>query len=288
MQVESSSFVILVVDDDELVRLTLTTLVSSLGYTTLSAESAERALAIIQDHKVDLVLTDVVMPGMDGLELLAVIWENNRDIDVIVTTGFADRTNYVDAVAAGAIDFIKKPISQRELDVKLARAFRERSLLRELALVAGTDSMTGLSDYTAFIGTFSKELERAFRQKNLMHLAIIEAKGVSNEVFVELAEILKKSIRDDVDQSFRYSERELALILPETNADQAAEIMQRTLLVALERGLGAPSLAIGLVSCLRNENVSRGEAEMLVIEKVKEAVADSRGEGGNVVVCRVL
>lgn len=287
MQVENSSFVILVVDDDDLVRVTLTVLVSSLGYTTLAAESAEQALEIINDNKVDLVLTDVVMPGMDGLELLAIIWQNNKDIDVIVTTGFADRTNYVDAVAAGAIDFIKKPISQRELDVKLVRAFRERCLLRELALVAGTDELTGLPDYTTFIDDFSKELERSFRQKNQMHLALFAEKEMSDSVLVELTNILKRSIREDVDQVFRYSEDEFALILPETNADQAAEIVQRVLLDTLERGMGI-SLAVGLVSCLRDENVLRADAEFQVIEKAKDAVADSRSEGGNVVVCRVL
>ena len=287
MQVENSSFVILVVDDDELVRVTLTALVASLGYTTLVAESAEQALEIIKDHKVDLVLTDVVMPGMDGLELLAVIWENNKDIDVIVITGFADRTNYVDAVAAGAIDFIKKPISHRELQVKLVRAFRERVLLRELALVAGNDKVTGLPDYTTFIGDFSKELERSFRQQNQMHLALFAANEMSDSVLVELTTVLKHSIREDVDQLFRYSENEFALILPETSADQAAEIVQRVLLETLERGMGI-SLAIGLVSCLRDENVHRADAELQVVEKAKDAVADSQREGGNVVVCRVL
>lgn len=286
--VDSSSFTILVVDDDDLVRTTVATLVSSLGYDSLEAESAERALEIIEKNKdIDLVLTDVVMPGMDGLDLLKVIWESNQDIDVIVITGFADRVNYVDAVETGAVDFIQKPISQRELDVKLDRAFRERTMSRQLASLDGKDDDTGLNKSTTFTTKFIKELERSFRQNNPLHLAILEIAQKSDAKIKELAGVVKYCIRDEVDMAFRFDECKIAIVLPETTADQAAEIMQRLLVIALERGMGDASLAIGLVSNFKPEGLAIEEVERQIVQKAIQATADSRADGGNTVTCWV-
>ncbi len=281
-----SSFVILVVDDDDLVRDTIASLVRAFGYSTLEASSGEEALEIIEKEKVNLVITDVVMPGMDGLELLRVIWKSDNDIDVIVMTGFMESSNYVDAVAAGALDFLTKPITQKELDIKIARAFREHCLMRELALVAGEDEITGLLDYTAFTGHFFKELERANRQNNPMHLAVLEIAEDDPAQMIELAEIVRLCVRKEIDMGFRFSDREIAVMLPETSADQAAEIIQRLLLLTLERGMqGKSSLAIGLVSCEKPEGVEGNEAVAAIVKKVQEAVADSRKDGGGTVVC---
>lgn len=284
--VDSSSFTILVVDDDDLVRTTVAALVTSLGYESIEAESAERALEIIQVNKdIDLVLTDVVMPGMDGLGLLKVIWQSNQDIDVIIISGFTDRVNYVDAVEAGAVDFIKKPISQRELDVKLHRALREKTMSRRLAMLDGEDEETGLNKRTTFRVQFRKELERAFRQSNPLHLAILEIAPNSEAPISEFANVVKYCIRDQVDMVFRFDKREIAIVLPETTADQAAEIMQRLLVVALEKGMGDASLAIGLVASSTFSNIPIEEAEKRIVEKAIQATADSRAGGGNTVTC---
>lgn len=285
---ESSSFTILVVDDDDLVRTTVATLVSALGYNSLQAENGERALEIIKENKnIDLVMTDVMMPGMNGLELLKTIWESNEGIDVIVVTGFADRIDYADAVEAGAADYLKKPISQRELDVKLHRIFREREMSRRLALYEGKDETTGLYKRETFSAKLIKELDRAFRQNNPLHLAILEIAEKNDQHLADLADVVRYCIRDEVDMGFRFDERELAVVLPETNADQAAEIMQRLLLIALERGMRSACLAIGLVSCSKPEEASTEEVERELLQKAIEAVADSRADGGNTVTCRV-
>lgn len=286
--VDSSSFTILVVDDDDLVRTTVANLVSSLGYKSIEAESAERALEIIDENKnIDLVLTDVVMPGMDGLDLLKIIWESSEDIDVIVITGFADRVGYVDVVEAGAVDFIKKPISQRELDVKLDRVLREKTMSRQLARLEGRDNSTGFNKRATFSTKFTKELERAFRQNNPLHLAILEIAQKSEAHIADLAEVVKECIREEVDMAFRFDEREIAIVLPETTADQAAEIMQRLLVLALERGMGDASLAIGLVASSRPKDMPIEEVEKQIVEKAMQAAADSRADGGNTVTCWV-
>jgi len=282
---DRSSFVILIVDDDELVKGTIANLVRTFGYTTLEASSSEEALEIIKKEKVDIVITDIVMPGMNGLELLQVIWKSDNDIDVIVMTGYVDKSNYVAAVAAGAIDFLTKPIAQKELDIKLERACRERHLMRQLSLVAGKDELTGLFDYTAFTGHFPRELERAGRQKHPLHLAILELNDDDPAHMPELAEIVQLCIRKEIDKGFRFGEKEIAVLLPETTTDQAAEIVQRLLLVTLEREMtGMASLAIGLVSCELPEGADCDEVAAATVKKAQKAVADSRADGGGSVV----
>ena len=91
MEEQKDFVVILIVDDDELVRMTLSVLVSSLGYHCLVAGDGVEAIAVLRSTPVDLVLTDIVMPGMGGLELLDHIHEHHKETDVIVATGFMKR-----------------------------------------------------------------------------------------------------------------------------------------------------------------------------------------------------
>ena len=116
MEEVKNTAVILIVDDDELVRMTISVLVGSLGYHCLVAGDGIEALAVLQSTPVDLVLSDIVMPGMDGLELLAQIRENYKDTDVIISTGFHEKASYAEVIKGGAIDFIKKPIDYKLLE----------------------------------------------------------------------------------------------------------------------------------------------------------------------------
>jgi CheY-like chemotaxis protein len=82
--------VILVVDDDDLVRETAVVLIKSLGYGTVSVANAQDALRLVMDDGIDAVLTDIMMPGIDGLELAKRIHELEPRMPVICTTGYAN------------------------------------------------------------------------------------------------------------------------------------------------------------------------------------------------------
>ena len=105
---------ILVVDDDRFVRDVLVRFFSMSGYGTLSAGSGEEALEVMRESEVDLVVTDVNMPGMDGLELTRRIRER-FGVDVIVMTGCGVDCNRVDALKAGGSDFFLKPMNMKEM-----------------------------------------------------------------------------------------------------------------------------------------------------------------------------
>jgi two-component system response regulator (stage 0 sporulation protein F) len=107
--------VILIVDDEEGLREGLSKLLESEGYAVLSAESGEQALQILQQSHIDLVLTDMRMPGMDGIELLKKIRERHPNVGVIILTGYGQIESYIEAMNFGAIEYVSKPFKVNEL-----------------------------------------------------------------------------------------------------------------------------------------------------------------------------
>jgi diguanylate cyclase (GGDEF)-like protein len=298
MEEVKNTAVVLIVDDDELVRMTISVLVGSLGYHCLVAGDGIEALAVLQSTPVDLVLSDIVMPGMDGLELLVQIRENYKDTDVIISTGFHEKASYAEVIKAGAIDFIKKPIDQAELEAKLARAIRERSMMRELEMQSRQDGLTSILNRRSFDESFSSEVERAFRQEYPLMLAIIDVDNFKeyndqnghlkgDEVLISLAHILKECTRDSVDLCFRLGGDEFAVLLPQATANQGTEIVQRILLSFLERNYGTTTLSIGLVSCQRDKSILRTEDEMAIKNRADMAMYEAKQSGKNCVVTKV-
>lgn len=298
MEDSKKNTVILVVDDDEMVRVTLQTLISSLGYTCLIADGGHQALSILKSTVVDLVFTDVVMPGMDGLQLLAAVNEEFPGTDVIVATGFSERASYAEVIKAGAMDFIKKPVDQAELEAKLTRAFRERDLVRRLEQLSLCDDLTALYNRRAFDQRFSKEVDRANRQGYDVFLAIVDIDNFKDyndtyghaegdNVLMALAVILQDCTRNNVDMCFRLGGDEFAVLLPGTNADQATEIVQRILLKYVEGAFGSTTLSIGVIACKRDLDLDLVEDESRMKKRADEAMYDAKNSGKNCVVCRL-
>jgi len=298
MKEKKEKTVILIVDDDELVRMTLSVLVGSMGYHCLVAGDGIEALEVLKSTAIDLVLSDVVMPGMDGLELLAYIKKHHRDTDVIISTGFSEKASYAKVIHAGAIDFIKKPIDQAELEAKLARAVRERKLIRKLERLSRHDDLTGLQNRRAFNERFSYEVERAHRQNYPLILALLDIDNfkeyndkyghqAGDEVLIELGKILIECTRDKVDMCFRLGGDEFALLLPQASPDQGTEIVQRILLSFVEKSYGKTTLSIGLIACRRNPHLDRTKDEKEMIHRADEAMYEAKNSGKNCVVTKI-
>jgi signal transduction histidine kinase len=121
---------ILVVDDEEAVRKMLCLRIEHAGYRCRTAQDGEAALHILSEQKIDVVITDINMPGIDGIELTRKV-KSAFDIDVMVMTGQMEAYAYEEIIAAGASDFIQKPVSAKELILRVRRVLRERDLLRQ-------------------------------------------------------------------------------------------------------------------------------------------------------------
>jgi two-component system response regulator PilR (NtrC family) len=127
---------ILVVDDEPMLRETLTKVLSEEGYTVSMAADSHEALGLIENAYFDLVLCDIVMPGMDGMELLGKIRKSSLSITVIIMTAYGTVESAVEAMKNGAFDYILKPIIFDDLILKLKKIFNEKRLYRSnMALV---------------------------------------------------------------------------------------------------------------------------------------------------------
>ena len=116
---------ILVVDD---ARATLEVIQRNLaaeGYRVFTSESVAQALQLLTEHPVDLVITDLKMPGASGLELVRHVRDNLRDTQVMMITGYASVEGAVEAVKAGAEEYLAKPFTDEELIGAVGRAIEK-------------------------------------------------------------------------------------------------------------------------------------------------------------------
>jgi PAS domain S-box-containing protein len=123
--------VVLVVDDEQDIRDASERILSRAGYQVQKASRGDQALDIINKDSVDIVLLDLKMPGMDGLEVLARIREQNTQIQVIVITGYATVETAIEAMKQGAYDFIPKPFEPDQLRIVVHRAWEKIRFVRE-------------------------------------------------------------------------------------------------------------------------------------------------------------
>ena len=127
---QPGSIHILVVDDEETVREIMQRAIKNAGYHCITARNVEEALQVLEETSIDVVITDIAMPGASGITLLEKVKEKHS-ADVMVMTGFTEGLKYEEIIEKGACDFIQKPVSTKELLVRLKRVLRERSVLTE-------------------------------------------------------------------------------------------------------------------------------------------------------------
>jgi len=143
---------ILVVDDDRIVGEYLVKLLESKGYKTLLFQDGAKAYERFHEGGVDLVITDLMMPGISGLDLIRKIRKEDKEINIVVITGYGSMEIFIDALRAGAGDFIVKPIESEQFLVAVERAL-EKKFLSE-SLMARTRQLIN-SEKMATVGVLS-------------------------------------------------------------------------------------------------------------------------------------
>jgi len=122
---------VLVVDDEVEMTSMLRTYLTREGYEVVTASSAEAALQHLEEHDIDIVLTDLRMGGMDGLELVRSVRDSRPETQIIMMTAFGNIETAIEAIKAGAFHFVAKPVKLPEVRVLLEKALTERELRRE-------------------------------------------------------------------------------------------------------------------------------------------------------------
>lgn len=122
---------VLVIDDDRDIRETMTTLLTMNGYTVLALPDGSSALEEVRKEKFHMIITDLRLPEMDGIEVIRRVKEIDPDIQCIVITGYATVTTAVEAMKAGAYDYIMKPFNTAEILILIKRAIEYQNLKNE-------------------------------------------------------------------------------------------------------------------------------------------------------------
>lgn len=122
---------VLIVEDEAKMRRLLELNLGEDGFTTFSAGDAEAGLKLLRDNQIDLVVTDLKLPGMDGLEFLQTIKRQNASLPVVVMTAFGSVETAVEAMKAGAADYVLKPFSLAEMQLVIHKELDVRNLREE-------------------------------------------------------------------------------------------------------------------------------------------------------------
>jgi DNA-binding NtrC family response regulator len=122
---------ILIVEDEETLRESLRRIFLKEGFLVETADSAERGIELVEENLYDVIITDIILPGMDGIEMLEQVKEQNPEQIFIVVTAFASLDTAVKALRAGAYDYIMKPIIHEEIKQVVRNAITQKNLQRE-------------------------------------------------------------------------------------------------------------------------------------------------------------
>jgi DNA-binding NtrC family response regulator len=126
---------ILIVEDEETLRESIKRIFMKEGFSVDAAESAEQGLALVESNAYDVIISDIILPGMDGIEMLTKVRDQLPDQIVIMVTAYASLDTSVRALRAGAYDYIMKPIIHDEIKQLVRNALRQKSLQTENALL---------------------------------------------------------------------------------------------------------------------------------------------------------
>jgi len=148
---------VLVVDDEPNYLVVLSELLIEEGYEILTAQNGETALHMVRETDLDLVITDMRMPGMDGLALLKAIKEYNPNLPIIMVTAFGEVEKAVAAMQAGAFNYLSKPFNNDELVLSVAKAIDHYAVIRENTRLR--DEMRIRTSFASMVGKNRKMQE---------------------------------------------------------------------------------------------------------------------------------
>ena len=152
---------VLIVDDDKVIREGLLRILKAEGYLVEALSSGRQALDCLEEQDFDLIITDLKMPGMSGLEVLQAIKAEHPDLPVILITGYAAIDNAVEVMKSGASDYLAKPFANEEIVQKVRKALEARAvLLDEVYLRRELNESHG---FGALLGE-SREMQKVYQR----------------------------------------------------------------------------------------------------------------------------
>jgi diguanylate cyclase (GGDEF)-like protein len=230
---------ILIVDDEPINVEILVTVFEEI-YDIIVATQGEQALELAQTARPDLILLDVMMPGLDGYEVCARLKQDpdTADIPVIFVTGLGDKQAETDGLEAGAVDYVAKPISPLIVRRRVSNQIELKKARDRLAQMAVTDGLTGLANRRCFDQTLDLEGRRLRRGDGSLSLVMLDVDHFKafNDTYGHIAgddclravsRAIQTSVGRATDLAARYGGEEFACILPATPLAGACELAGR-------------------------------------------------------------
>jgi diguanylate cyclase (GGDEF)-like protein len=257
---------VLVADDSRVVRMIVAGYLKDAGYEVSEAGSGDEAVARLGREPLDVIITDLSMPGLDGFGVLEAAKRAGSGIEVIILTGAHadDMAAAVRAIRLGAHDYLVKPPSmaddvliavERAVEKKRLRDTNER-LMKQLETLSLTDALTGVGNRRAFSQALEREAARAVRYKHALSLALLDidhfkkindghGHEAGDEVLRQVAQTAAAVLRKG-DSFYRYGGEEFVAILPVAEPPGAAEVARRLIAAIAGRPIriGAHGLSV--------------------------------------------
>lgn len=226
---------ILVVDDNKLNLRLLQDILEDEKYKVYTTDSGFSVLEMAHNLKPDVILLDIMMPGMDGYDVCRLLKSDEEvmDIPVIMVTAKTEGNDLKIAFEMGAADYIKKPFDELEIIARIHSVLRTKQSQDILKDKASRDGLTGIYNHALLIQLFEKEIKKqaisgddvSFVMLDIDHFKKINdsyGHTIGDAVLKELAMILSTSIRDS-DYVGRYGGEEFSIILTKMNNDDTYE-----------------------------------------------------------------
>ena len=240
-------FPILVAEDDPIARKILEKTLTKEGHEVVSVENGRKAFDLFKERFFPIILTDWMMPEMDGIELCKAVRNHQASgyVFVIILTSKDSKDDIVTGLNSGADDYVNKPFNPAELKARIKTCLRildlERSLKEaneNIRILSITDPLTKSYNRGYITECLPKEINRAIRYKRPLSLVLCDIdhfKKVNDtyghqsgdHVLIEFVNSIKQSIRQDLDWIARYGGEEFLIVLPETGPEGAYILAER-------------------------------------------------------------
>lgn len=227
---------ILVAEDDPNIRRMLAVLLKSKNYVVEECENGEDALKVFYEFKPDLIVSDIVMPKMNGKELCRIIRRDYSEdlIPFIFLTAQSELSDKREGFELGADDYIVKPFDSDDLLLRISAKLERSSIVKKLASI---DGLTNINNRRVFDEKLSETIKFSNRYERVFSVAIIDidhfkkindkhGHQVGDFVIKQFARFLELNVRE-VDRLFRFGGDEFALLIFEKSKSEALQLLER-------------------------------------------------------------
>ncbi len=300
---------VILAEDSRTARLVLQAGVEAAGHEVLPAENGQAAVDILASHPADLILLDVVMPVMDGIEAAGRIraYCDRRGIwiPIVFLTSMGKDADVVRGIEAGGDDYLIKPVSEAVLNAKLKAMQRIAEMRRELAAanaklrqLSEIDGLTGIANRRRFDYAYAREYRRSLRDRQPLSLVMVDidhfkrfndqyGHPAGDKCLKRIAETLEQNAKRPGDLAARSGGEEFVVLLPNTPEEGALRVAEnlRRAVEALDlphadsTAAGVVTLSLGTATLQAEHATARSPADF--IDQADRALYAAKSKGRN-------